>query len=139
MLTPKKLKYRKQFNPKIKAFAARGTTLSFGKFGLKSLASGYVTARQIEAGRRAITRHIKRGGRLWIRIFPDRPKTKHAAEAPMGSGKGALDHFVANVEAGRIIYELDGVTQEVAKESMRLAAQKMPLKMKFIYKISRKQ
>mgnify|MGYP002700734295 CR=1 FL=1 len=139
MLTPKKLKYRRQFNPKIKSFTTRGTTLSFGKYGLKALSSGYVTARQIEAGRRAITRYIKRGGQLWIRIFPDRPKTKHAAEAPMGSGKGSLDHFVSSVEAGRIIYELDGVTEEIAKEAMRLAAQKMPVKTKFIKKISRKQ
>uniref|UniRef100_A0A7C4M0R0 Large ribosomal subunit protein uL16 n=1 Tax=candidate division CPR3 bacterium TaxID=2268181 RepID=A0A7C4M0R0_UNCC3 len=132
MLTPKKIKYRRQFNPKIKSVAHRGTSLSFGKYGLKAMGSAYVTARQIEAGRRAITRFIARGGQIWIRIFPDRPKTKHAQEAPMGSGKGALDHFVANVEAGRIIYELDGVTEATAKEALRLAAQKMPIKTKFI-------
>ena len=134
MLMPKKVKYRRQFNPKIKAVASRGHTLAFGKYGLKSMSSAYVTARQIEAGRRAITRFIARGGQLWIRIFPDRPRTKHAAEAPMGSGKGALDHFVANVEAGRIIFELDGVPEDKAKEALRLAAQKLPVKTKFIIK-----
>lgn len=134
MLIPSKVKYRKQFSPKIKAVTTRGTTLSFGHYGLKATESGYVTARQIEASRRAITRFIARGGQLWIRIFPDRPKTKHAAEAPMGSGKGALDHFVSNVEAGRMIFELDGIPLGIAKEAMRLAAQKMPLKTKFISK-----
>jgi len=134
MLMPKKTKYRRQFNPKIKSITGRGYRLSFGKYGIKAQEPAYITARQIEAGRRAITRHIKRGGQLWIRIFPDRPRTKHSQEAPMGSGKGSLDHFVANVEAGRIIYELDGVPFEVAKEAMRLAAQKMPIKCKFIYK-----
>ncbi|MBI2448060.1 50S ribosomal protein L16 [Candidatus Microgenomates bacterium] len=134
MLTPKKIKFRRQFNPKIKAVATRGTTLAFGHYGIKAMASAYVTARQIEAGRRAITRFIKRGGQLWIRIFPDRPRTKHAAEAPMGSGKGSLDHFVANVEAGRIIFELDGVSELIAKEALNLAAAKMPIKTKFIKK-----
>lgn len=134
MLMPKKIKHRLQFNPKIKKFTTRGTSLEFGKYGIKALESSYVTARQIEAGRRAVTRYIKRGGQLWIRIFPDRPKTKHAAEAPMGSGKGSLDHFVVNLEAGRIIYELDGVPADVAKEALRLAAQKMPVKTRFIQK-----
>ncbi len=134
MLTPRKMKYRRQFNPKIKAVAKKGYNLDFGNYGLKAQSSGYVSARQIEAGRRAITRFMKRGGQLWIRIFPDRPITKHAAEAPMGSGKGSLDHFVANVEAGRIIYELGGVTQEVAKEALDLAAAKMSVKTKFIVK-----
>ena len=134
MLMPKKVKYRRQFNPKIRAVTTRGATLSFGKFGLKAQEEGYVTARQIEAGRRAVTRFIARGGKLWIRIFPDRPKTKHAAEAPMGSGKGSLDHFVYSIEAGRIIFELDGVTIETAKEALRLAAQKMPVKTRFIHK-----
>jgi len=131
---PKKIKYRRQFNPQIKKVAKRGDKLSFGKYGIKAQSSGYITARQIEAGRRAITRYIKRGGQVWIRIFPDRPRTKHAAEAPMGSGKGSLDHFVANVEAGRIIYEMDGVPFDIAKEALRLASQKMSLKCKFIYK-----
>ena len=131
---PKKIKHRLQFNPKIKKFTTRGTKLEFGKYGIKSLDSTYMTARQIEAGRRAITRYIKRGGQLWIRVFPDRPKTKHAAEAPMGSGKGSLDHFVVNLEAGRIIYELDGVPFDIAKEALRLASQKMPVKTRFIYK-----
>ena len=134
MLMPKKVKYRRQFSPKIKRVAYRGNTLSFGHYGLKSLESSYITARQIEAGRRAITRFIARGGQLWIRIFPDRPKTKHAAEAPMGSGKGALDHFVVSIEAGRIIFELDGIPENTAKEALRLAAQKMPVKTKFIKK-----
>jgi len=134
MLMPKKVKYRRQFSPKIKAVAYRGNRLAFGHYGLKSLESSYVTARQIEAGRRAITRFIARGGQLWIRIFPDRPKTKHAAEAPMGSGKGALDHFVVSVEAGRILFELDGIGEATAKEALRLAAQKMPVQTKFIKK-----
>ncbi|HRY60295.1 MAG TPA: 50S ribosomal protein L16 [Patescibacteria group bacterium] len=134
MLMPKKVKYRRQFSPKIRAVTTRGATLSFGKYGLKSQEEGYITARQIEAGRRAITRFIARGGKLWIRIFPDRPKTKHAAEAPMGSGKGSLDHFVANVEAGRILFELDGIPLDTAKEALRLAAQKMSVKTKFIHK-----
>jgi len=134
MLMPSKVKYRRQFNPKITAVTTRGASLAFGHYGIKAQESGYVTARQIEAGRRAITRFIARGGQLWIRIFPDRPKTHHAAEAPMGSGKGALDHFVASVEAGRIIFELDGIPFTTAKEALRLAAQKMPLKTKFISK-----
>lgn len=131
---PKKIKYRRQFNPKIKNVTGRGYELSFGKYGIKAQESAYITARQIEAGRRAITRYIKRGGQLWIGVFPDRPKTKHPAEAPMGGSKGSLDHFVANVEAGRIIYELDGVPFDIAKEALRLASQKMPVKTKFIYK-----
>lgn len=134
MLMPRKIKHRRQFNPQIKKRAARGNLLSFGHYGLKAMESTYITARQIEAGRRAITRHIKKGGQLWIKIFPDRPKTSHAAEAPMGSGKGSLDHFVANVEAGRILYELDGVPEEIAKEALRLAAQKMPVKCRFVHK-----
>jgi len=134
MLMPKKMKYRRQFNPKIRDIAKRGYTLSFGRYGIKAQESAYITARQIEAGRRAVTRHIKRGGQLWIRIFPDRPRTKHPQEGAMGKGKGALDHFVANVEAGRVLYELDGVSVELAKEALRLAAQKMPIKTKFIYK-----
>ncbi|MFA7308597.1 MAG: 50S ribosomal protein L16 [Patescibacteria group bacterium] len=134
MLMPKKIKFRRQFNPKIIGVASRGTKLAFGHYGIKSLDSAWITARQIEAGRRAITRHIKRGGQLWIRIFPDRPITKHAAEAPMGSGKGALDHFVANVEAGRILFELDGVTPAVAQAALKLASAKMPVRTKFISK-----
>lgn len=134
MLMPKKMKYRRQFNPKIREQSSRGASVSFGRYGLKVTESGYVTSRQIEAGRRAITRFIARGGQLWIRIFPDRPITKHAAEAPMGSGKGSLDHFVSNVAAGRIIYELDGVPEDKAREALRLAAQKMPLKSRFIKK-----
>lgn len=132
MLMPKKVKFRRAFNPKIKAVATRGTELNFGRYGLKSLESKWVTARQIEAGRRAVTRHIKRGGQMWIRIFPDRPITKHAAEAPMGSGKGALDHFVVSVEAGRVLFELDGVAPQVAREALALAAQKMPVRTRFI-------
>jgi large subunit ribosomal protein L16 len=134
MLMPKKVKYRRQFSPKIMKVTTRGATLSFGKFGLKAQEPAYVTARQIEAGRRAVTRFIARGGKLWIRVFPDRPKTKHAAEAPMGSGKGSLDHFVVSVEAGRILFELDGIPLDTAKEAFRLAAQKMPVKTKFIHK-----
>ena len=132
MLMPKKMRYRRQFNPKIKAMTTRGAELAFGRFAIKAVTSAYVSARQIEAGRRAITRYIKRGGKVWIRIFPDRPRTKHAQEAPMGSGKGSLDHFVANVEAGRILYELDGVTEDIAREALRLAGEKMSVKTRFI-------
>ena len=121
MLMPKRVKWRKQMRGRMKGKAYRGSEVLFGDFGLKALEPGWVTARQIEAARRAIVRAIRRRGKFWIRIFPDRPKTKHAAEAPMGSGKGSLDHFVANVEAGRILYELDGIPQETAKEALRLA------------------
>ena len=113
-------------------FASRGGSLAFGSFGLKSPSCGWLTARQIEAARRAMTRFIKRGGKIWIRVFPDKPVTKKGAEVPMGSGKGAVDHFVAVVKAGRILFEIDGVSEEVAIEAMRLASHKVPMPTKVV-------
>jgi large subunit ribosomal protein L16 len=134
MLLPSKLKHRKQPRPKARGKSLKGNQISFGDFGLKSLESKWITSRQIESSRRALTRHIKRGGQLWIRIFPDKPITTSAAESPMGGGKGSLDHFVAPIKKGRIIFELGGVAEDVAKEAMRLAAHKLPVKTKFISK-----
>jgi len=132
MLMPSKLKHRKTPRGKMPGVAGRGYYLSFGNYGLKSLGRGWITARQLEAARRAMTRYIKRGGKVWIRIFPDKPVTKQPAETGMGGGKGALDHFVAVVTPGRILFEMSGVTEDIAKEAMRLAATKMPVKTKFI-------
>lgn len=112
--------------------ATRGTEVSFGQFGLKAEGNERITSRQIEAARRAMTRYIKRGGKIWIRIFPDTPVTRKPAEVRMGSGKGAVDHYVAKVRAGRMLFEMDGVSEEVAKEAMRLAAMKLPIKTKFV-------
>jgi len=134
MLMPKKMKYRKQQRGSMHGNATRGNTLAFGKFGIKALSSGWVSAREIEAARRAMTRYIKRGGEVWIRIFPDKPITLTSAEVPMGSGKGAVDHYAAVVKAGRIMFEMDGVPFDVAKEAMRLAEHKLSLKTKFISK-----
>jgi len=134
MLMPKKMKYRKQQRGSMHGNATRGTNLSFGKFGIKALVSGWVSAREIEAARRAMTRYIKRGGEVWIRIYPDKPVTSTSPEVPMGSGKGAVDHFVAIVKAGRVMFEMDGVSYETAKEAMRLAQHKLSLKTKFISK-----
>lgn len=132
MLQPKKTKHRKQFKGKMKGFAQRGSTISFGSFAIKALDEVFINSRQIEAARIAATRYMKREGQLWIRIFPDKPITKKPAEVRMGKGKGALDHWVAVVKPGRIIFELDGVSGEIAKEALRLAAQKLPVKTKFI-------
>lgn len=132
MLLPKKQKFRKQMKGKNKGVATRGTEVSFGQFGLKAEGNERITSRQIEAARRAMTRYIKRGGKIWIRIFPDTPVTKKPAEVRMGSGKGAVDHYVAKVRAGRMLFEMDGVTEEVAKEAMRLGAMKLPVKTKFV-------
>jgi len=132
MLIPKKTKYRKQQKGRIRGKASCGTTLSFGEFGLKALEAGRITERQIEAARIAITRCVKRGGKIWIRIFADKPVSKKPAETRMGKGKGAPEFWVAPVKAGRILYEMDGVTPEVAKEAMRLAAHKLPIATKFV-------
>ena len=132
MLSPKKVKYRKRQKGRTKGKASRGVDLSFGSFGLKTLEPGHITARQIEAARIAITRHIKRGGRVWIRIFPDKPITKKPAETRMGKGKGPVEAWVAVVQPGRILYEMDGVPKEVAQEALRLAAHKLPVATKFI-------
>jgi large subunit ribosomal protein L16 len=132
MLMPKKTKYRKQHKGTNTGNAARGTQVSFGQFALKAETAERITSRQIEAARRAMTRYIKRGGKIWIRIFPDVPITKKPAEVRMGSGKGSVDHYAARVKPGRIMFEMDGVSEEVAKEAMRLAAHKLPVRTRFI-------
>ena len=132
MLQPKKTKYRKAQKGKMKGNANRGTQLAFGSFGLKTLESAWLTARQIEAARQAATRYMKREGQLWIRIFPDKPVTKKPNEVRMGKGKGNPEYFVAPVLHGRILFEVEGVPLDIAKEAMRLAAQKLPVKTKFI-------
>jgi large subunit ribosomal protein L16 len=128
MLMPKKVKYRKQQKGRNRGLALRGSDLSFGDFGLKALEPGHLTNRQIEAARIAINRHIKRGGKVWIRIFPDKPMTKKPAEVRMGKGKGSPEEWVAVVKPGRILYEMEGVSKEVATEALRLAANKLPIK-----------
>jgi large subunit ribosomal protein L16 len=132
MLMPKKVKHRKQMKGRMTGSAQRGADISFGEYGLKTLEPGWITDRQIEAARIAMTRHVKRGGKIWIRMFPDKPITKKPAETRMGKGKGAPDHWVAVVKPGRILYEIEGVTEEMAREAMRLAAQKLPVKCKFV-------
>ena len=132
MLMPKKVKFRKQQKGKRRGKAWRGSTLSFGEYGLKVMECGYITDRQIEASRIAMTRFIKRGGKIWLRLFPDKPITKKPAEVRMGSGKGALDHWVAVVRPGKILFEMEGVTPELAAEAMRLASHKLPLRTKFV-------
>jgi large subunit ribosomal protein L16 len=132
MLMPKKVKYRKQQRGRRTGKAWRGSSLAFGDFGLKAMREAWVTDRQIEAARVAMMRHIKRGGKLWIRIFPDKPITKKPAETRMGKGKGAPDQWVAVVKPGRILFEMEGVTEDLAKRAMQLAAQKLPIPTKFI-------
>lgn len=134
MLTPKRLKFRKQHKGRIKGNAQRGTHLAFGDYGIQALESGKITSRQIEAARIAMTRHIKRGGQVWIKIFPDRPVTKKPLEVRMGKGKGSVDHYVAHVKPGRVLYEMDGVAPEVATEALKLAAAKLPIRTKLLMK-----
>lgn len=134
MLLPRKLKHRKVRRGSYAGPATRGATLSFGDYGLKVLDHAWLTSRQIESGRRAMTRYVKRGGKIWIRIFPNKPITHKPLEVGMGGGKGALDHFAAVVKPGTIIFEMTGVTRETAEEAMRLAARKLPIKSKFIEK-----
>jgi large subunit ribosomal protein L16 len=135
MLMPKKVKHRKWHRGgKITGRASRGTEISFGSFGLRSMGSGLITARQIEAARRAMTRYIQRGGKVWIRIFPDKPMTKKGDETPMGKGKGSVDHFVARIQEGRILFEMDGIAENTAKEALRLASHKLGIKTKFVKK-----
>lgn len=133
MLMPKRIKYRKKQRGTNKGLAYKGNYIAFGTFGLKALEPGWITSRQIEATRVAITRHIKRGGKVWIRIFPDKPVTKKPAETRMGKGKGSPEYWVAVVKPGRILFELDGVPFELAKEAMRLASHKLPIKTKFVH------
>ena len=132
MLQPKRTKFRKMQKGRMKGVASRGAELSFGSFGVKSLESAWITSRQIEAARIAVTRFMKREGQVWIRIFPDKPVTKKPAEVRMGKGKGAPEYWVAVVRPGRIIFEAEGVPMEVAKEALRLAAQKLPVQTKFV-------
>ena len=132
MLQPKKLKYRKQQKGRMKGLSWRGSELAFGSFGIKSLDSKWITARQIEAARQAITRYMKRQGKVWIRIFPDKPVTKKPAEVRMGKGKGDIDQYVAPVTPGRILFEVEGVSKEIAQEALRLGAQKLPVRTKFV-------
>ena len=134
MLIPKKVKHRKHHRGDNKGKATSGNFIAFGNFALKALEGSFVTARQIESARRAMTRSINRGGKIWIRIFPDKPMTDHGNESVMGSGKGAVSHFVAVVKKGRILYEMDGVTEAQAREAMRLAAHKLPVRTKFLIK-----
>jgi len=134
MLAPKKTKHRKQFQIKPKGKSIRGTEISFGSFGMKALESKWITARQIESARRVITRYVQRGGKMWIRIFPDIVVTKKGGEIPMGKGKGAPDHFVAPIKKGRVIFELEGIKEDVAKKAIELAGYKLPIKIKFIKK-----
>lgn len=132
---PRKVKHRKiHRGGAIRGVATKGTAVSFGSFGLKATTSGLISARQIEAARRAMTRYVKRGGKIWIRIFPDKPMTKKGDETPMGKGKGSVDHFVAKIKQGRVLFEMDGITEEVAREAMRLAAHKLCVKTKFVVK-----
>ena len=132
MLMPKKVKHRRVMKGRMRGKATRGERLSFGDYGLKALDAGWVTDRQIEAARIAMTRHVKRGGKIWIRMFPDKPITRKPAETRMGSGKGAPDHWVAVIKPGRVLYEIQGVDVELAREAMNLAAQKLPIKTKFV-------
>jgi large subunit ribosomal protein L16 len=132
MLMPKKVKFRKQQKGRVRGKAWRGSDISFGDYGLKALESGWITDRQIEASRIAMTRFIKRGGKVWLRLFPDKPVTKKPAEVRMGSGKGALDHWVAVVRPGKILFEMEGVAPDIAQEAMRLASHKLPIKTAFV-------
>jgi large subunit ribosomal protein L16 len=135
MLMPRKVKHRKvQRGGEVKGLATKGNRISFGSFGLKAMDGGLVSARQIESARRAMTRYIKRGGKIWIRIFPDKPMTKKGDETPMGKGKGSVDHFVAKIKAGRVLFEMDGIAENIASEAMRLASHKLAVKTKFIKK-----
>ena len=132
MLSPKRVKHRKVQKGRIKGLATRGTEVSFGDFGLQATNCGYITARQLEAARIAMTRHIKRGGKVWIRVFPDKPQTKKPPEVRMGSGKGAVEQWVVPVKPGRILYEIDGVDEATAKEAFRLAGHKLSVQVRFV-------
>ena len=132
MLSPKKVKYRKQQKGKMRGVARRGSSLNFGEFGLQAVECGFISSKQIEAARIAMTRHVKRGGKMWIRIFPDKPITKKPAEVRMGKGKGAPEGWVAVIRPGRILYEMEGVPRDLAKEALRLAAHKLSVKTRFV-------
>lgn len=132
MFQPRKVKHRKWHKGTSRGIETRGTELAFGAYGLKAMGSCWVTARQIEAARRAMTRYVQRGGKIWIRIFPDKPVTKKPPEVTLGGGKGSVDHYVAVIRPGRVLFEMDGIAHATAEEAMRLAAHKLPVKTKFI-------
>lgn len=132
MLQPKRTKFRKQMKGRNRGVAIRGGSVSFGEFGLKAVGRGRLTARQIEAARRAMTRHIKRGGKIWIRVFPDKPISKKPLEVRQGKGKGNVEYWVAQIQPGRMLYEMEGVTEEIAREAFRLAAAKLPIQTTFV-------
>lgn len=134
MLMPKKVKHRKWFKGRMKGRATSKTNLDFGSYGIKSLDRAWITSRQIESARRAMTRFVHKGGKIWIRIFPDKPVTTHGSEVPMGGGKGSVDHYVAVIKPGTIMFEMDGIEQSVAKEALRLASYKLPVRTKFVSK-----
>lgn len=132
MLQPKRTKFRKQMKGRNRGLAERGSSVSFGEFGLKAMERGRLTARQIEAARRAMTRHVKRGGKIWIRVFPDKPITKKPLEVRQGKGKGNVEYWVCLIQPGRVLYEMEGVTEEIAREAFRLAAAKLPIPTTFV-------
>ena len=132
MLQPKRTKFRKQMKGRNRGLALRGSTVAFGEFGLKATERGRMTARQIEAGRRAMTRHVKRGGKIWIRVFPDKPITKKPLEVRQGKGKGNVEYWVCQIQPGRVLYEMEGVDATIAREAMRLAAHKLPVSTRFV-------
>lgn len=136
MLIPKRTKFRKYHRGRMKGKAERGNKLSFGDFGLKALEPAWITSRQIESGRRVLTRYVRRGGKLWIRLFPDKPITFRAAESRMGSGKGAVEYWVAVVKPGHILYEITGVSEPIARHALKIASYKMPIQTKFVSKAS---
>jgi large subunit ribosomal protein L16 len=134
MLSPKKVKYRKQQRGRMKGIAHRGSDITFGEFGLQAVECGAISARQIEAARIAMTRHVKRGGKIWVRVFPDKPITKKPAEVRMGKGKGAPEGWVAVVRPGKILYEMTGISKEIAREALRLASHKLSVKTRFVHR-----
>jgi large subunit ribosomal protein L16 len=135
MLMPKRVKYRKQMRGRMKGRASRGAKVTFGEYGLQALEPCWMTSRQIEAARRAIVRYVRRGGKLWIRIFPDKPVTAKPAETRMGSGKGSVDHWVAVIKPGRVLFEIAGVSEDQAREAMRLASHKLPIRTQFVSRV----
>ena len=135
MLQPRRTKFRKQQKLRNRGIATRGDKVSFGEFGLKATGRGRITARQIEAARRTISRHIKRGGKIWIRIFPDKPITKKPLEVRMGKGKGSVEYWVAQIQPGRVIYEMEGISEELAREALKLAAAKLPVSTTFVSRV----
>jgi large subunit ribosomal protein L16 len=135
MLQPKRTKFRKMHKGRNRGLAQRGSSVSFGEFGLKAIGRGRMTARQIEAGRRAMTRHVKRGGQIWIRVFPDKPITNKPLEVRQGKGKGNVEYWVAQIKPGKMLYEMEGVTEEIAREAFRLAASKLPFSTSFVKRV----